>query len=547
MPNAPQTAQELVELTKKHNQAALPLEPLNLKYVIYARKSTDNSEQQVRSLTDQLTECRELATRNNLKVVDEILESESAKEPDTRPKFRKLLEDVKLGKVHGIISWHPDRLARNMKEAGEIIDLLDKGVIKSLQFVSFTFQNDTSGKTLLGITFVLSKQYSDSLSDNINRGIYRSIMEGKYIARIPHGYYRDDNFLLWPDEGNFLLIKKAFAMRLDNKSLEDIVTFLNKSGYRQYTKSGHQLYEFTYQRVSDLLKKKVYAGVLEHGEYVIALGDVYPFEPLVSVADFCKINRITTEDFAFRGITSKKTKQQTLLRGLLTCGHCNRPLTSAMTHKYNKDRTQKRIYYYYRCDNTSNSRCRKNTFRAYTLMDSIYELLDKHLFVTEESFSSYVAEMQRVTMEQTKYASSQLRSLQHKQRQVTEHISKIKKFLLAEKNAEVKAAFSSDLKEKQEELASLTVQVEEAKQLKEQPKQAFMDYQQFVELFGNIRSTLRKTTDLKAKDELLRDLFVNLTIKDKKMASYKLKEPFNTFVENGFFRFGGDGRNRTAV
>ena len=58
-----------------------------------------------------------------------------------------------------------------MKEAGEVIDLLDKRVIKDLQFKSFSFSNDTSGKMLLGITFVLSKEYTAKLSAEVTERV----------------------------------------------------------------------------------------------------------------------------------------------------------------------------------------------------------------------------------------------------------------------------------------------------------------------------------------------------------------------------------------
>ena len=43
-----------------------------------------------------------------------------------------------------------------MKEGGEIIDMIDYGSIKDLQFVTHTFSNDANGKMLLGMAFVMS-------------------------------------------------------------------------------------------------------------------------------------------------------------------------------------------------------------------------------------------------------------------------------------------------------------------------------------------------------------------------------------------------------
>jgi DNA invertase Pin-like site-specific DNA recombinase len=185
------------------------------RYVVYVRKSTDQEEKQVRSLGDQILECKQYAERMGITLRDEdiVQEAESAKEPDIRPKFRKMIKDIQeRGKYDGILSWHPDRLARNMKDAGEIIDLLDKGTIKDLKFVSFSFEKSTAGKMLLGIMFVMSKEYSDKLSDDVSRGNKRSIEEGKYINKNKHGYFKDANQHMQPDGENFLLVKQAFRI-----------------------------------------------------------------------------------------------------------------------------------------------------------------------------------------------------------------------------------------------------------------------------------------------------------------------------------------------
>ena len=54
------------------------------KYFIYARKSTDTEDKQVRSLADQLAELRELARKEQLEVVDVFIEKQTAKIPGRR-------------------------------------------------------------------------------------------------------------------------------------------------------------------------------------------------------------------------------------------------------------------------------------------------------------------------------------------------------------------------------------------------------------------------------------------------------------------------------
>lgn len=159
------------------------------KYAIYARKSTDSGEKQTRSIDDQISECKALAERLDLKVVGEpIIEEISAMKPFKRPLFKKLMKDIKEGRINGIISWHPDRLARNMIEGGMIIQAVDDGLILDLKFVSYTFTNDASGKLALGIAFSISKHYSDKLSVDVRRGMLKSLKEGKSAGQYKPGY-----------------------------------------------------------------------------------------------------------------------------------------------------------------------------------------------------------------------------------------------------------------------------------------------------------------------------------------------------------------------
>ena len=109
-----------------------------LRYVLYARKSTTDEGSQVRSLGDQVKHCNILARAKGLNVVATFKESGSAKKPNNRPIFSQILEDIEKNKYDAILSFAPDRLSRNMLEGGLLINLLDDGKLKDLQFPTQT-------------------------------------------------------------------------------------------------------------------------------------------------------------------------------------------------------------------------------------------------------------------------------------------------------------------------------------------------------------------------------------------------------------------------
>ena len=96
---------------------------IQLVYYIYVRKSTDVEDKQVLSVEAQIVELRKYAADNNMKIAGVIVEKQSAKTPG-RKKFNAMMKDIEAGKANGILSWHPDRLARNSVDGGHVIYLL---------------------------------------------------------------------------------------------------------------------------------------------------------------------------------------------------------------------------------------------------------------------------------------------------------------------------------------------------------------------------------------------------------------------------------------
>jgi site-specific DNA recombinase len=75
-----------------------------MRYFIYCRKSSEEEERQALSIVSQLRELREYASRLGLKVIEEFIESKSAKTPG-RPIFNQMLTAIENGEAEGIIAW----------------------------------------------------------------------------------------------------------------------------------------------------------------------------------------------------------------------------------------------------------------------------------------------------------------------------------------------------------------------------------------------------------------------------------------------------------
>ena len=309
------------------------------KFYIYARKSTDVEDKQVLSIEAQLVELREFAKREGLYIAAEYIEKKSAKTTG-RPVFGKLLAEIEKNGGN-ILAWHPDRLARNSVDGGQIVYLLDTGKIGTLKFPSFWFENTSQGKFMLSIAFGQSKYYVDNLSENTKRGLRQKVRLGLYPSHAPVGYINDVrsktvivNKRLAP------VVLAAFELYAQgNQTLESVAVFMKSKGIT--TKSGKQL---TKDQIKRILTNPFYYG---HFRYC---GEVYEgkHKAIIEKRLFDRVQAV----IAKRCHPQKGATAPQVFCGLLRCGVCRMAITAEKKVKHQKNGNTHE-YTYYRCTRKS--------------------------------------------------------------------------------------------------------------------------------------------------------------------------------------------------
>jgi site-specific DNA recombinase len=298
-----------------------------LRNVLYARKSTEDENRQVRSIGDQIADCKKLADELGLRVVATVKETKSAKKPGKRDLFTKLLKDIENKKYDAILCWHPDRLCRNMLEGGHIINMLDEGTLKDIRFWSHQFSNDANGKMLLGMLFVFSKQYSDDLSAKVNRSVRSGFVEGKTVGIPKFGYIRNEQSGLYEPNEHFELVKKSWQKRANGESLEAVTQYLIENGFKRMTKPKKRTPTRailpSVNSVSGMFKDSFYYGMLVQKSQVIGLRIVpgLVFEPMIDEDTYNLVQALArgrTKDTAL-----KKRAAFYPLRRFVYCAVCN--------------------------------------------------------------------------------------------------------------------------------------------------------------------------------------------------------------------------------
>ena len=150
-----------------------------LRYVAYARKSTDQEEKQITSIEDQLREIERIGA--DCHITKKLTEKRTAKTLG-RPVFAEMLQLILDKKVDGIVCWKLNRLARNPIDGGQIIWMLQNGVIKEIRTDDCIYTPE-SDMIMLHIHFGMAHQFSLNLSKDIKRG-YRVVFGRAFAHRL---------------------------------------------------------------------------------------------------------------------------------------------------------------------------------------------------------------------------------------------------------------------------------------------------------------------------------------------------------------------------
>ena len=298
-----------------------------MRYFLYARKSTDEPDRQILSIEAQLAELRDYAQKNGLAIAREFIESKTAKEPG-REIFNDMVAQLEQGAAHGIVAWHPDRLARNSIDGGRIIYLVDTGKVLELKFPTFWFDPTPQGKFMLSIAFGQSKYYVDNLSENVKRGIRQKLRNGIWPSWAPMGYLNDiATHTIHVDKERAPLIKKAFELyATGNYTVKEIRDMVNSAGLR-----GRKFKrDLSISNIHYMLGNPIYYGVMRY------YGEVYEakHKPIITKGLFDKCQEMLKRK-SKPTVKKGHTLKPYVYRGAFRCASCGCFITTETQKGHN--------------------------------------------------------------------------------------------------------------------------------------------------------------------------------------------------------------------
>ena len=519
-----------------------------LRYFIYCRKSSESEDRQVLSLESQLNELKRLSERSNLSVVDVFTESRSAKSPG-RPQFNEMLKLISQKKADGIICWKLDRLARNPIDGGQIIWLLQKGIIKHIQ----TFDRGYSPEDnvlLMNVEFGMANQFILDLSKNVRRGMKTKVEKGWLPTVAPLGYLNDrtkergkKDIIKDPDR--FALVKKMWSMMLSGNYSAPKTAHIACEEWGLRNRKGKPLSESAIYRI---FANPFYSGRFE---YPVGSGNWYQgnHEPMINREEFEKVQvilgrngkpRLKKHEFAFTGlircgecsgmitaeeknqIICSKCRYKFSTNNISECPRCNTPIKKM--HK------PKILHYvYYHCTKKTNPQCSQGSLEVIELEKQVLGCLARMLI--SEDFKDWAIEYLREELKKDTHSQAAVIASQRTAYQSC--IKKLENLLqlkISPLNSDGSLLSDEDFAKQKSELQKEKASLKESLDSLRADPEIWLEAGKKVFTFACYAKYWFEKGSPQEKFRILKSLGSNLTLRDKYLA-IDLHFPFEAISE----------------
>ena len=477
-----------------------------MKYILYARKSSEDKNRQVLSLESQVSTMRKLASELGLDVIKVFTESKSAKKPYNRPQYEEMMKILKRGKVDGIICWKLDRLSRNPIDSGQIQWFLQEGIIKEIQTIEKRYLPEDNA-LIFNVESGMANQYIRDLSRNVKRGILTKLEKGEWANYAPIGYFNKDG-KVFPDKEKAKYVVKAFELYAKGShSVKDIADILYQDGFR--SRKG---YKYHKSKIHKILQNPFYYGVMRmHGKFYAG-----KHNPIISKELFDDVQKVIMGKNH-----GKQRKHFFALRGFFRCNKCGCLLTA----------TKKKGFTYYYCTNGKGI-CDEH--RKYLRKEELEKKLAKsfvNLRFNPELVEIMYLSAKEKTNRKKSYLEDARNSLLKELELVREKSDRLLEGLVS--GIVKKDRYESKSKELEKREADLKVQIKKiGKKLAigvstlEQTKKIFLDASEAEKEFLEAKG--------RKKRNILENLLWNATVENQEIASVSYKQPYQILanIEN---------------
>ncbi|MFC2106639.1 recombinase family protein, partial [Candidatus Bipolaricaulota bacterium] len=281
------------------------------KVVSYIRVSTEEQAVHGHSLDSQRKLLAEFANRSQLLIQKEFEEVCSAYH-EGRAVFQELCRYLRAHpEVEAVLVYKIDRMTRNLSDYALLTEQLARPIISATE----DLPDNSLGRAMRGMQVVMSRQYSDQLSERVKLGLQTKADKGIYPGPAPDGYANENGRIILFEE-RARIIRELFDVFLTpDKNLSALAKYANDRGFR--TRRGKK---FGVSTLRYILTNPVYRGSFTWNEKTY--DGVH--EPLVNKVVFGRVQAKLDRK------PKARTRHVFPFRGLLTCARCGCKITASL-------------------------------------------------------------------------------------------------------------------------------------------------------------------------------------------------------------------------
>lgn len=543
----------------------------NQKYLaaLYMRLSKDDEDkEESESITNQRKILKSFAEENNYEIYDEYVDDGYSGTNFNRPNFKRMIKDIKSGKVNMVITKNLARLGRDYIETGRYIESFfpENGI----RYIAILDDVDTYlDKNCDTIAFknIMNDFYAKETSKNIKKTKNRKKQEGFYYIAVPPFGYKKINKSgdLEIDEVAADIVRRIFREFLNGKGTYQIAKLLNNekittpgiylkmSNVLNHTTGTTEIWRHT--TIKRILTNPIYIGtIVQNKRKKIS----YKSKKMVVLPENMQTKKekhhpaIIDEDTwntvqrMLNNSNSQKIKaEDPLLKSLLYCYHCHNRLKIRKKQEKYKDTVKIRRYIY--CSTASRKVSNQTCYNQYINYDRFEkEVLEKISEIFEEYLNSEAFDNNELLDNLIKSQSNKGR-LEEKSNQINEQLNVINKKISTLYNDRL-----NELIEEQDYRMFSENMIKERKKLEELQLSTRKEINEFnknadnKELQSKLKNIIKKVVEQKElKKEDIQQLVNKIEIdKDKNVLIH-----FNFYELNcmgGYIKYGNN-RNNQAV
>jgi len=479
-----------------------------MKYFAYTRKSQEADEKQALSIPAQVRVLQEMSESEDIEIYELFKESKSGRIPDKRPLFSEMIERIKSQECQRIICWHTNRLSRNPRESGDIMQMLTDGQLLEILTPQKSITGENSNDILLGVEFGANSQFSKDLSRNTKRGLREKVLRGEWPTYAPpfyvnHGKLKGEKNII-PNPENYKyyekLVDEIISGRLRAEQAYKILTKWNIQ-----SKRGKP---FSRNTVLRLLRNPVYYGWLEFKDMDGRMGT---WKPLISKKKWSRLQKVLDEKSK-----PSQTKHNLPFRKQIVCGKCGYTIVP-----YKKTKPSGKFYTYYSCSKRGGD-CSNKAITREDLEEQILDNIKKIRF-SKKTLEKLKKMAREKLKDELKYEFDKRDRYEEEYKEVSEQISSLIELRIA------KEITAEELKEMKSSLVARRSELEELRDAVAFDRDEIL---QQLELFFENCFHLEKlfiNGTFEERSQLLYTISENLTLDDKKLG-WNFKEPWSNMV-----------------